>query len=65
VSVNSVNIVHSVNKVVNPYKDNYHYVGGGGSPTAEFYRHYLTRLLGLVLITFVSHACQYSGHEVA
>jgi hypothetical protein len=28
VSVNSVNIVHSVNKVVNPYKDNYHYVGG-------------------------------------
>jgi hypothetical protein len=30
VSVNSVNIVHSVNKVVNPHKDNYHYVGGGG-----------------------------------
>jgi hypothetical protein len=28
VSVNSVNIVHSVNKVVNPHKDNYHYVGG-------------------------------------
>jgi hypothetical protein len=29
VSVNSVNIVHSVNKVVNPHKDNYQYVGGG------------------------------------
>jgi hypothetical protein len=28
VSVNSVNIVHSVNKVVNSHKDNYHYVGG-------------------------------------
>jgi hypothetical protein len=28
VSVNSVNIVHSVNKVVNPHKDSYHYVGG-------------------------------------
>jgi hypothetical protein len=28
VSVNSVNIVHSVNKVINPHKDNYHYVGG-------------------------------------
>jgi hypothetical protein len=28
VSVNSANIVHSVNKVVNPHKDNYHYVGG-------------------------------------
>jgi hypothetical protein len=27
VSVNSVNIVHSVNKVVNPHKGNYHYVG--------------------------------------
>jgi hypothetical protein len=25
----SVNSVHSVNKVVNPHKDNYHYVGGG------------------------------------
>jgi hypothetical protein len=25
---NSVNIVHSVNKEVNPHKDNYHYVGG-------------------------------------
>jgi hypothetical protein len=31
VSVNSVNIVHSVNKVVNLHKDDYHYVGG--SPT--------------------------------
>jgi hypothetical protein len=29
VSVNSVNIVHSVNKVVNPHKDYNHYVGGG------------------------------------
>jgi hypothetical protein len=28
VRVNSVNMVHSVNKVVNPHKDNYHYVGG-------------------------------------
>jgi hypothetical protein len=29
VSANSVNIVHSVNKVVNPHKDYNHYVGGG------------------------------------
>jgi hypothetical protein len=36
VSVNSVNIVHSVNKVVNPHKNYYHYVGG--SPTLFKYR---------------------------
>jgi hypothetical protein len=29
VSVNSVNMVQSVNKVVNPHKDNYHYYVGG------------------------------------
>jgi hypothetical protein len=26
--LNSVNIVHSANKVVNPHKEYYHYVGG-------------------------------------
>jgi hypothetical protein len=35
VSVNSVNIVRSVNKVVNPHKDNYHYVGGSPHTSKE------------------------------
>jgi hypothetical protein len=35
----SVNIVHSVNKVVNTHKDNYHYVGGV-PPQAHHYHLY-------------------------